>query len=296
MSHETPWKLVRADDGSLSLIDKADPAARANPVATQVKPAEAPLLMVTPQMRGVLSEMTDICGRMFASMPSDRGRKELLARADAVLKASHNMDTVPTCTSEPVPAVTAMSDADIEALAQQAMGAARLVIQNRIGVTEGWFAGQFFRNQDLGPFKEYIKEELYNLDHGFYPRGRAEAVQSQTLMSFDGFDMRMTGGNCTALVREMPDGRHIVITAASGASAYLAQGEAIMIGLYPNEQRDPDQGETLTVSSHDAAERVIAALLALPGATIHVRNLDEAADAITGFLLTTPSRGPAPRH
>lgn len=300
MLTKTPWTLIRADDGSLSLIDKADPAARANPIATQVKPTEAPLLMVAPQLRGVLSEMTNICGRMFASMPSDRGRKELLERADAVLKASHNMATILACASEPDPPVTAMTDADIETLAQQAMGAAQLVIHNRIGVTEGWFAAQFFRNQDLKQFKEYIREELYNLGGGFYRRGGAKAVHSQTLMSFDGFDLRMTGGNCTALVRELPDGRNIVVTAAESASAYLSEGEAIMIGLYPNAQWDPEQGETLTVSSMDAAERVIAAILAPPGTAIHIRNLnkdtiDEAADAITGFLLTVPSRARQPR-
>jgi hypothetical protein len=260
-----PWKLTRAPNGSLSLIDANDPAAADHPVATCVKPSEANLLRVAPVMRGVLSEMNAICVRMFAALPADRARRELLERADAALKASHVEEdgAPPAPPSAPRPV---LSEKDIEDLAHEALDAACLLIQDRLGVTTGDLAGVFFSTEDPGGFKTYIRSELHSIRRGDYDG------QALTQMHIDGFELRMTGGNCTALVDALPDGRNIVLTAAGGASAFLEPGEGVTVGVYPNEEWDPDAGTILELPSFDAAGGAVAAILAEPGHLVYVAN------------------------
>lgn len=266
---KSPWILTRATDGSLSLIDANDPSAAEHPTATHVKPTEANLLRVAPVMRGVLSEMNHICTRMFVSLPADReptiqARRDLLDRANAVLKASHETEPDAAPPAPPSAQAPTFSDRDIEELAHEALNAACLLMQNRLGVTTGDLAGIFFSGKDPGGFEAYIRSELRSTNQGEYVPAR------QQLMQIEGFDLVETGGGCTAIRRILPDGRHIVLT--SDASAYVAQGDSVDLGVYPSEDWDPDEGTLLELPSFDAATGAVAAILAESGHIVYVTN------------------------
>jgi hypothetical protein len=54
-----------------------------------------------------------------------------------------------------------MTDEEIEALAEEALNAAALITQDRLGVTDGGFAGIFFSDGKVERiFQTYIRSEL----------------------------------------------------------------------------------------------------------------------------------------
>lgn len=58
-------------------------------------------------------------------------------------------------------------------------------------------------------------------------------------VSVAGFDLQRTGGNCTALVRSLPNGYEAYITSEGDASAPRTDSEPVWLGIYPEGRGEP---------------------------------------------------------
>lgn len=76
----------------------------------------------------------------------------------------------------------------------------------------------------------------------------------------DGFILAYTGGNCTALVKTLPNGKQIVVTDEGGMSAYVEDGDIVLVGCYDSAEWSEENGVVTEVESLAAAKKLISQL------------------------------------